>query len=223
MQMRHLPKLGFPSLADIGVRGAFAADENGARQNEIEAARELARREGFARGREEGLAAARQEAQELVAKAREEAVAAGLAEGRETIAKTAAALEAADRRLEEIYSQARQEIEQFAVELAIAVVRDLTSVKLKRQFLARAIQRACDSLKPVAPTTIWLNPSDAKLVADALGTAPIKESAAIAPGAFEVEAGSLFVEGALAEAVNILESQLRERTATITEQGGKEE
>src|SRR5581483_9800601 len=117
MQMRHIPKLGFPSLADIGMRGAFAANENGAHHNEAEAARELARREGFARGREEGLAAAKEEAQALIARARDDAYAAGLAEGREALARAAAALEAADRRLEEIYGLARQEIEQFAVEL----------------------------------------------------------------------------------------------------------
>jgi len=220
MEMRNT-RLVFPNLSEVRSHIGSAAHSSGASISEIEAARERARQEGFARGREEGLAAAQTEIARLTEQARNDGFAAGVLEGRTAVAQAAAALEAAAHRLDELHASLRQEVEQFAVELTIATVHSLTSVKLRRQFLVQAIQSACESLKPAEPAAIWLNPRDARLVAKALSGASIRESASIAPGAFQVEAGSLFVEGSLDEALAAVEQKLRQQSGRLHHDGGE--
>jgi len=195
----------FPSLGEFlgAQREPSARNAPSAHDQE----REEAIRKGYEEGLAQGREAAEAELAQIVQTARQEAADAGRAEGLAEATTAVAALSQAMAQLEAERSEAAQQLENFATQLAVAIVSRLVEVdSVRADFIARLVTIALKALAPQRPQLIYVNPADRVLLDSRIKDLPIKEDETLAPGQARIEAGSLFVEGGIEQAFEQLKA-----------------
>jgi flagellar assembly protein FliH len=185
----------FPSLEEFLNEQRDPSARNAAAEDRYEHEREEAIRQGYEEGLAQGRAAAEAELAAMREAARQEAADAARAEG------PIAALGEALAQLEVQQREAAHQIESFGTELALAIVARLVAVdSVRADFIARLMAIALKQLAPERPQVIYVSSADHALLNDLIKDLPVKEDETLAPGQARIEAGSLFVEGAIERA-----------------------
>ncbi len=205
------PKRGlaqsFPSLA--ALKREREADQEDAGRRWLAEEVEKARSQGYQRGYEDGINAARAEAAKLYESARREGCERGAEEGRKEAARMVDALRGASQELSQTHRNVLPELESFSLEFCLGLLKRLTGANpLRKAFLIKAIKAATVALKPAGVQVVLLNPADMALVEGLLGGLNVKEDPLLEPGGFRVEGGPLFVEGSLSAAMAQVEQTM---------------
>lgn len=197
----------FPPLHDLLLPPQQAHRETPATA-EPPAVAEAVRR-GFQEGLERGRGAAQAELTQLAAAVRAQGIEQGHGEGLAEAAEALAALKDALTQLEQEAKAQREQVEQFALEIALAAAARLIEIdRVRAEFITRLVRLAQSALAPQAPTLIRINPADQTLLGKALADLPVAPDATLAPGHAVVEAGPVFVEGGIDEAFEQIKGAL---------------
>jgi flagellar biosynthesis/type III secretory pathway protein FliH len=190
----------FPSLA--ALKRKREQNEEEIHQSRVAEEFEKARKDGYESGYQNGINAARAEAAKLYENARNEGRERGMAEGKAEAARTIEALKGVSRELARLHKGSVAELESFSIEFCLGLLKRLTGANaLRKAFLAKAVREAVVALKPGGSQVVILSPSDIELLEGLLNGLNVKEDPLLAPGAFRVECGPLFVEGSLSAAM----------------------
>jgi len=198
MNRRAVKSFAFPARSNLDL---VEREARQARNAELEAAYADAVARGYGEGVARGREEAKSQAHELLENSRLEGVERGHAAGLAAMKQSAQALRDALDAFNLQRTTLIAEVENFCVELALAMVgRIIEADKARAEFVRHSTQSALKALAPEAPTAIFLNAADLKLVARAMSDLPLQEDDTLAPGTARVEAGRLLVESSLTEA-----------------------
>lgn len=201
----------FPSLADLLQPQPQAVPEQ---SEEDDSEQKEALRKGYEEGLEQGRAAAQAELQAIRAQAEQDGFEAGRARAAVEIERARAALADVLKHLKTQRLRAAEEIESFAVELALALAARLIEQDAPRaEFVKRMAAIGLKALAPEAPEAIYLSPADLALVGQGFGDLPVKADQTLKPGSVRVETAELFVPGGIGEAFG----QIRAATMEVLE------
>jgi flagellar biosynthesis/type III secretory pathway protein FliH len=213
--LKRAPNQFFPSLASL--KREREPDQEDAHQRWLADEFEKARMEGFRRGYDDGINAARAEAAKLYESARREGCERGMEEGRKDAARAAEALRKIHGELDHAYQSALAELESFSLEFCMGLLKRLTGANpLRRTFLLKAIREAVASLKPNGARRVMLSPADIAIVNGLLDGLEVHEDPALEPGGFRVEGGPIFVEGSLSAAMAQVEQAIIKKKKSET-------
>lgn len=195
----------FPTLAEFH-EPTPAPPEKTLSEADATAVKEAIER-GYTDGLAQGRAQAAQEAKAELAAAHEQGLAAGHAEGLAQMTEAAAGLTAALKEFKTECAGLRRKCEAFCVEIALAIARRVVGdAAVRAKFVSRAVTTAIKVLAPAAPSAIYLNAADRKLIKNSLPGLTLKIDETLPPGRTRVEAGRLLVEADIEQAFRRIES-----------------
>jgi|SRR5581483_5911082 len=156
---------------------------------------------GFERGYAAGAAEAECRWTRMLERERQAAFEEGRSRGRHDIASLSAALSEAISQYRKRLEAAEGEIESFAIELSLAVIRKILGKRNSRgEFIRRIVREGLSAVSPLKPSRILLNPGDIELYEEKHGL-NVEADASLAPGDVRIDAGRLFASGSLEEAI----------------------
>jgi len=195
----------FPTLVEMGRLCGDESSAAAAGSDHLAVERAVA--EGYQTGLLQGRAAAEALAKEVNAEARKEGFERGRNEGLAALRPVADALSEALSALSQEQTNLVRECESFCVDLTLAIVARLIEVDTVRaEFVSRAVVAALKVLAPQPPGAIFMNPTDRAYAQPVLEGLPLQEDETLATGHTRVEAGRLVVEAGIEDALAQIES-----------------